>query len=101
LKETQLVRQIIDYLNYKGHLVDRTQSGMIRGNYKGKGWAVKLSRPGTADITGCSKDGKFIAVECKIGKNKPTELQYAYLEEIKKRGGIVRVAYSLDDVTDL
>jgi hypothetical protein len=98
LKETHLVRQIIDFLNYRGHLVDRTQSGMIRGDYKGKGWAVKLSRPGTSDITGCSKDGKFIAIECKIGKNKPTDLQNAYLEEIRKRGGIAIVAYDLKDV---
>lgn len=74
---------------------------MMRGKYKGKTWAVKLSRPGTADITGCSKDGKFIAIECKIKPNKPTQLQEAYLEEIRKRGGIAIVAYSLDDVTHL
>ena len=101
MKETHLVKQIIEYLNYRGHLVDRTQSGMIRGDYKGKGWAVKLSRSGTADITGCSKDGRFIAVECKIAPNKPTELQKAYLAKIKKRGGIALVAYSLDDVANL
>jgi hypothetical protein len=98
LKETALVKQIIQYLNYRGHLVDRTQSGMIRGDYKGKGWAVKLSRPGTADITGCSKDGKFLAIECKINPNKPTALQEAYLEEIRRRGGIAIVAYNLEDV---
>ena len=74
---------------------------MIRGDYKGKGWAVKLSRPGTADITGCSKDGRFLAIECKIAPNKPTDLQEAYLEEVRKRGGIALVAYSLDDVTNL
>lgn len=101
MKETQLVRQIIDYLNYRGHLVDRTNSGMLRGEHNGKQWAVKLGRAGTADITGISKDGRFLAVECKIGRNKPTELQNAYLEEIRKRGGIAVVAYSLDDVTNL
>ncbi len=74
---------------------------MIRGDHKGKGWAVRLSRPGTANITGCSKDGKFIAVECKIAPNKPTELQKSYLEEVKKRGGIALVPYSLDDVANL
>jgi hypothetical protein len=40
-------------------------------------------------------------VECKIGKNKPTELQEAYLEEIKKRGGVAIVAYSLEDVANI
>ncbi len=62
---------------------------------------IKLAHAGTADITGCSPSGKFIAIECKIGKNKPTDLQNAYLEEIRKRGGIAIVAYSLDDVMSL
>jgi hypothetical protein len=59
---------------------------------------IRLAHPGTADITGCSKDGRFIAVECKIKPNKPTELQEAYLEEIRRRGGIAIVAYDISDV---
>jgi hypothetical protein len=98
MKEMLLVRQIVDYLNYRGHFVQRTNSGMMRGEYKGKPWAVKLSPAGTADITGCSKDGRFLAVECKIRPNKPTELQERYLNEIRKRGGIAIVAYDLTDV---
>jgi hypothetical protein len=102
IKETQLVKQITDFLNYRGHLVQRTNSGALRfRDSSGRNNFIKLAHAGTADITGCSKDGRFIAIECKIGKNKPTDLQNAYLEEIKKRGGIARVAYSLDDVVDL
>jgi len=59
---------------------------------------MRLARAGTADITGCSRDGRFIAVECKIKPNKPTESQEAYLAEIKKRGGVAVVAYDLTDV---
>jgi hypothetical protein len=70
-------------------------------NTYGNQHMMRLANAGTADITGCSKDGRFLAVECKIGKNKTTDLQNAYLEEVKKRGGIARVAYSLDDVIDL
>lgn len=62
---------------------------------------IKLAHAGTADITGCSSAGRFIAIECKIGKNKPTDLQNAYLEEVRKRGGIAVVAYSLDDVMNI
>jgi len=98
MKETVLVKQILDYLNYRRHLVQRTNSGMMRGNYKGKDWVVKLSQAGTADITGCSKDGRFLAIECKIRPNKPTLLQEQYLNEIRKRGGIALVAYELKDV---
>lgn len=68
-------------------------------NTYGKQHMMKFAQAGTADITGCSKDGRFVAVECKIKPNKPTELQEHYLGEIRKRGGIALVAYSLDDVT--
>ena len=72
MKETHLVRQIIDYLNLRGHLVQRTQSGMVKvTNAYGKQHMMKFAQAGTADITGCTKDGKFIAVECKIKPNKP------------------------------
>lgn len=72
---------------------------MIRiPNPNGRERMIRLAHPGTADITGCSKDGRFIAVECKIKPNKPTELQEAYLEAIRRRGGIAIVAYDLTDV---
>lgn len=93
-----LVRQIIDYLNLRGHFVQRTNSGTMQAEYNGRRRFIKMAQPGTADITGCSKSGKFIAVECKIRPNKPTELQEKYLSEIRSRGGIALVAYDLSDV---
>jgi hypothetical protein len=99
MKETDLVRQVIQFLNLRGHLVQRTQSGMVKvTNAYGKQHMMKFAQAGTADITGCSKLGKFIAVECKIRPNKPTELQEKYLSEIRSRGGIALVAYDLSDV---
>jgi hypothetical protein len=102
LKETHLVRQIIDYLNYRGCFVQRTNSGSVRfKDSGGRSNFIKLAHAGTADINGCSPDGRFIAIECKIKPNKPTELQEAYLEEIRKRGGIAIVAYDLSDVENI
>lgn len=56
---------------------------------------MHLARAGTADITGSSKDCRFIAIECKIRPNKRTTLQKAYLAEIRKRGDIAIVTYQL------
>lgn len=99
MKEMLLVRQIVDYLNYRGHFVQRTNSGKLTVPKTNGGFRfVNLSKAGTADITGCSKDGHFLAIEAKIRPNKPTELQEHYLDEIRKRGGIAFIAYSLDDV---
>ena len=69
----------------------------MRAEYKGRTRVIRLATAGTADITGCSKDGRFLAIECKIKPNKPTELQEHYLNEIRKRGGIAFVAYDLTD----
>ena len=47
-------------------------------------------RSGVPDIVGCYK-GKFFGIECKAGKNVPTDLQRINLEGIDKQGGIALV----------
>ena len=47
-------------------------------------------RSGVPDIICCYK-GKFIAIECKAGKNKTTALQERELDEIRSAGGIALV----------
>lgn len=45
---------------------------------------------GVPDIIACYK-GRFIAIECKAGNNKPTALQLKNLDDIDKQGGITAV----------
>lgn len=45
---------------------------------------------GVPDILVCHK-GKFIAIECKAGSNKPTALQTDHLNRITRGGGIAVV----------
>jgi hypothetical protein len=45
---------------------------------------------GVPDIVGCLH-GKFFAIECKAGKNKPTALQQKNLDAITAMGGIAMV----------
>ena len=53
---------------------------------------------GASDIIGLTKDGTFLAVECKIKPNRPTESQQAFLLEVTNRGGLAIVAYDIDDL---
>jgi Holliday junction resolvase len=55
---------------------------------------------GMPDIVGCYK-GRFIAVECKAGKNKLTPLQERTIENIRAAKGLVLVVNedNVDDVT--
>lgn len=43
-------------------------------------------RSGVPDIIACFQ-GKFLAIECKAGKNVPTALQEKTLEDIRNAGG--------------
>lgn len=47
-------------------------------------------RSGVPDII-CCVGGKFLAIECKAGNNKPTALQERELERIEEAGGIAYV----------
>lgn len=49
-----------------------------------------FGRSGIPDII-CCINGKFLAIECKAGKNKPTPLQEMEMQKIKDAGGIAMV----------
>lgn len=48
-------------------------------------------RSGVPDIIACV-NGRFLGIECKAGKNKPTALQVRELESIRRNGGYAVVA---------
>lgn len=47
-------------------------------------------RSGVPDIVACA-NGRFLAIECKAGTNKPTTLQVREIESIRRRGGVAIV----------
>jgi len=49
-----------------------------------------FSQAGIPDIV-CCVEGKFLAVECKAGHNKPTALQDRELQRIRDAGGTALV----------
>lgn len=59
MKEMLLVRQIVDYLNLRGHFVQRTNSGTMQAEYNGRKRFIKMAQAGTSDVTGCSRDDRF------------------------------------------
>lgn len=47
-------------------------------------------RSGVPDIIACVA-GRFLAIECKAGRNKPTTLQVREIESIRHAGGVAVV----------
>jgi Holliday junction resolvase len=50
---------------------------------------------GVPDVVACI-NGLFVAIECKAGKNRPTELQYKNLEKIRDNGGLAMLVNEND-----
>jgi penicillin-binding protein-related factor A (putative recombinase) len=103
--EQSVVNACINYLNFTGSFVWRNNTGATttsyfdsKGHYKTRFWRAGIK--GSSDIIGIYKDGRFIAVECKAGKNKPTPEQTDFIDRIKTNGGIALIVYSLDELIE-
>ena len=75
-----------------------------RGCYRVKYHGNYYSENGTPDILACV-NGYFLAIEVKAQNGKPSELQLAKINDIRKAGGFAYVAYpsgwsKLKDVID-
>lgn len=60
------------------------------GIYHFSPFQAGMGRAGIPDIIACY-DGKFVAFECKAGKNKPTALQEREMDSIRKAKGLAFV----------
>lgn len=96
--ETELVRQIRDYLHLRGAITTRVNSGLhVVGDGTDFRRVFRGAEKGTSDIIGCYR-GRYFAIEAKVGKNKPTPEQEIFLESVRQAGGIAFAAWSLEDV---
>lgn len=100
MSEQNLVRACLRELRARGCMVIRINSGAMSGEHKGKRRFVRFhDAPGCSDIIGMTLRGTFLAVEVKIGKNRPTDLQRAFLDDVNIRGGIGLVV--VDDTSGM
>ena len=58
-----------------------------------------FGRAGIPDIIGCLH-GRYIAIECKAGKNKPTALQLRELELTHRAGGVALIIHE-NNISDV
>ena len=61
---------------------------------------IRLAPAGTSDILGVLPNGKFIALEAKVGNNKATLKQLEFLAKVIRNGGHGIVFYSLKELKD-
>ena len=90
--EGELVKACLLYLKAKGIVAWRHNAGGINvGKY-----FVRLGVIGASDIMGLLPGGRFLGVEAKIGKNKPTPDQTEWQRRINEQGGLAFTIWSVD-----
>ena len=101
-----LTRCICDFLNYSDHQAERINTmGVARtkratcGKIVGVTWTKSTSTPGSADISATIK-GRSVKIEVKIGKDRMSEAQKRYQENIERAGGIYYVAKDFDSFVE-
>lgn len=85
MKEAELITAIKKYL------------ASVPDTFAWKEHGGQYGTAGIPDIIACHR-GHFIALEAKVGKNQPTKLQSATIEQIRKAGGTAAVVRSVEDV---
>ena len=96
MKEREIQKMILDYLRYQKIFCWKNNS---IGIYKAKtGQYIPIGMKGVSDILGILSDGRFLAIEVKQEKTKPTDNQKEFINNINKHGGLAFIARSVDDV---
>jgi hypothetical protein len=82
---SNLVRDSIKYLNSlpESHFVPYTPS--------------PYGKRSVSDIIGCY-EGRYVAIEIKIGKDIPTPLQKRFLRKVQEARGFARACWSIEEV---
>ena len=77
---------------WQGTVIERTQHRLVLA----RPYAIRLAAPGVSDLIGWTH-GRFVAVEVKGPRGRVTDEQAAFLELVRRSGGLAGVARSVDD----
>ena len=96
-KANELQAAIVTFLNYHGYFVWVEKTVGIYDPTKKIFRKSKTNMAGKSDIIGITPEGRFIAIEVKIGKDFLKQEQIYFLDNIKSKGGIAITVKSFDE----
>ena len=99
-KENVVQKACLDYLLRKGYFVWRSNNLPVYDR-KRKCYRKHNGRKGVPDIIGWDKNGRFIGIECKSAKGKPTEEQLEFGDALVRGGGCYAMVHSLSELIGL
>lgn len=99
MREQDIQRQILDWLELQHIFHWRANTGAFAGEYKGKKRFVRFGKKGTPDIFAVL-GGKIFGIEVKGPKGRISEDQAQFGMELRLAGGEYIVASCLEDVLE-
>jgi penicillin-binding protein-related factor A (putative recombinase) len=95
--EKQIQATILKWLDWKGILSWRNNTGAVVSFYKGRRGFVRYGKVGSGDIFAVF-NGRFVSIECKDHKGIVSEDQEKFMKVVNESGGLAFVARNLEDV---
>lgn len=92
LPESTVLEQCLQYLRAKNIFCFRNNTGAVKVGRR----FIRFGYVGSSDILGITKDGRFLAVECKREKGGVlSDAQKEFIAEINRNGGVAIVVHSV------
>ena len=89
--QTRLLR-INAGVAWQGTVIERTEHRLVLA----RPYAIRLAAPGVSDLIGWTQ-GRFVAIEVKASRGRVTDEQKAFIDLVRRSGGLAGVARSIDD----
>ena len=90
----ELTRLVVEYLTIRGAFAWRNNTGSVFA----AGRRIKFGYPGSGDILGLTRDGRFLSIEIKVGKDVESEDQIMFREMVRDKGGLAFVVREFKDI---
>jgi hypothetical protein len=101
--EKQIENSVLSYLKMRGIFVFKNQSvgvfDPVRKVFRKP--QSKHQIKGASDILGVLPGGRFLAIEVKAPKGRPTKEQMMFLDAVNRNGGLGFIARSIEDVEEV
>ena len=78
---------------WQGTVIERTEHRLVLA----RPYAIRLAAPGVSDLIGWTEGGRFVAIEVKAPRGRVTDEQAAFIELVRRSGGLAGVARSVED----
>jgi hypothetical protein len=90
---SELNAAIVELGTRRGGYFWRNNTGSV---HRSGGRWLRFGLPGSGDVLGCYR-GRFVSIETKTGRDKESEKQIEFCEDIKRAGGYAFFVRSIDE----